>query len=113
MLTPAERGKRMRRVRSKDTRPELTVRGLVRSLGFRYRLYCSRFPGTPDLVLPSRRRVIFVHGCFWHRHRGCRKASTPGTNREFWEAKFQANILRLHFPRTCGRRPHGSKLILQ
>ena len=94
ILTPLERSERMRRVRSRDTRPELTVRALVHSLGFRYRLHCSKYPGTPDLVLSSRRRAIFVHGCFWHRHRGCRKASTPSTNRGFWKAKFQANVLR-------------------
>ena len=93
-LTPNERSERMGRIRSKDTKPEIAVRRLVHSLGFRYRLHGSGLPGHPDLVFPGRKRVIFVHGCFWHRHPGCKKASTPSTNRDFWTTKFSANLQR-------------------
>jgi DNA mismatch endonuclease, patch repair protein len=68
-LSPDERSERMSRVRAKDTKPELIVRRLVYSLGYRYRLYSRKLPGHPDLVFKGRRKVIFVHGCFWHRHR--------------------------------------------
>jgi DNA mismatch endonuclease (patch repair protein) len=81
-------------VRSKDTKPEIAVRRLVHSMGYRYRLHGRGLPGRPDLVLAGKRTVIFVHGCFWHRHRGCVKATTPKTNAEFWRAKFQANRRR-------------------
>lgn len=93
-LTPMKRSERMGRVRSRDTTPEMAVRRLVHSLDFRYRLHDRRLPGTPDLVFPGRKRVIFVHGCFWHRHPRCKKASTPSTNVDFWSAKFDANRLR-------------------
>jgi DNA mismatch endonuclease, patch repair protein len=93
-LSQTDRSKLMRLVPSKDTKPEMAVRRLVHSLGFRYRLHGSRLPGTPDLVLRRLKRAIFVHGCFWHRHAGCKKASTPSTNRPFWKAKFIANKLR-------------------
>ena len=84
----------MRRVPSKDTKPEIVVRRLVHALGYRFRLYARALPGTPDIVLSRLRQAIFVHGCFWHRHRNCKKASTPSTNRDFWSAKFAANKLR-------------------
>lgn len=84
----------MSRVRSTDTRPELEVRRLAHSLGYRFRLHRKTLPGTPDLVFPSLRAVIFVHGCFWHRHAGCPKASMPATRREFWAEKLEANRLR-------------------
>jgi len=84
----------MAAVRSKDTRPELAVRKIVNGLGYRYRLHVGTLPGRPDLVFPARRKVVFVHGCFWHRHRNCRYASSPKTRRKFWEAKFAANVAR-------------------
>jgi len=84
----------MGKVRAKDTSPELEVRRLVHRMGFRFRLYESSLPGTPDLVLKRHRAVIFVHGCFWHRHPRCRKATTPAANAEFWRAKFVANQTR-------------------
>ena len=84
----------MRRVRPKDTKPELTVRRLLHRLGYRYRLHRRDLPGTPDIVFPGRRKVVFVHGCFWHRHRGCAAASTPKTRFEFWSRKFDENIER-------------------
>lgn len=93
-LSPAQRGKLMSRVRSKDTKPEMAVRRLVHSMGCRYRLHKRPLPGSPDLVLFGLKTVIFVHGCFWHRHPRCKKASTPSTNCDFWRRKFHANRLR-------------------
>ena len=93
IVGPEERGRRMSRVRSKGTLPELVVRRLAHALGFRFRLH-GRLPGHPDLVFTSRKKVVFVHGCFWHRHPRCKKASTPSTNVAYWIPKFRANVLR-------------------
>src|SRR5690349_18847706 len=95
-LSQAERSERMARVRAKDSRPELTVRRLVHGMGYRYRLHDPRLPGKPDLVFRSRRRVIFVHGCFWHRHAdpACRLARLPKSRLEFWLPKLEANRTR-------------------
>lgn len=93
-LDEVTRSALMARIRGKDTKPEMIVRRLAHGLGYRYGLHRKGLPGSPDLVFPSRRKVVFVHGCFWHRHPGCRKASTPGTRREFWEAKFERNVER-------------------
>lgn len=92
-LSPAARSERMSRVRGKDTKPELTVRRLVHGLGYRYRLHDARLPGKPDLVFRSRRKVIFVHGCFWHRHpdTACKLARMPKSRQEFWEPKLEGN----------------------
>lgn len=92
-LTPAERSERMSRIRGRDTKPELIVRRLIHSLGFRYRLHRRDLPGTPDLVFPSRRKVIFVHGCFWHRHPDpqCKLARVPKSNPDFWLPKLTRN----------------------
>lgn len=79
---------------SKDTKPEIIVRKLAHGLGYRYRLHDRKLPGSPDLVFPSRRKVIFVHGCFWHRHSGCRLAYFPRSNIEFWQTKFDTNVQR-------------------
>ncbi|MBX9591653.1 MAG: very short patch repair endonuclease [Hyphomonadaceae bacterium] len=84
----------MSRVRSRNTSPEIEVRRLIHGLGFRFRLHRRDLPGTPDVVLPKLRTVILVHGCFWHRHSRCAKASTPNTNRRFWVDKFQRNQTR-------------------
>lgn len=84
----------MRSVRQKDTAPEMAVRRIVHSLGARYTLHSKKLPGHPDLVFPRRRLCIFVHGCFWHRHLGCRLASTPKSNVEFWREKFARNVER-------------------
>ena len=84
----------MARVRGKDTGPELAVRRLLHAMGYRFRLHRRDLPGTPDIVLVARRKVVFVHGCFWHRHAGCKAASTPHARRAFWEAKFARNIAR-------------------
>jgi DNA mismatch endonuclease, patch repair protein len=95
-LSPAERSERMRRVRSKDTKPEMVVRRLVHALGYRYRLHSKSLPGKPDLIFAGRRKVIFVHGCFWHRHDENRCALTrwPKSRLEFWEPKLLANKRR-------------------
>lgn len=84
----------MRAVRSQDTKPELVVRRLVHLLGFRFRLHRKDLPGKPDLVFSGRRRVIFVHGCFWHGHDCTRGARVPKTNSEYWLAKISRNRLR-------------------
>lgn len=93
-LTKDQRSERMSRVRSRDTRPEMTVRRLIHSLGYRYRLHRRDLPGSPDLVFPGRRKVIFVHGCFWHRHPGCRNCRMPKSKLEFWKPKLTANRKR-------------------
>lgn len=84
----------MSRIRSKNTKPELAVRAGLRSLCIRYRLHRKDLPGRPDIVIPSRKIAIFVHGCFWHRHRCRLGRATPAINIAFWEAKFAANKLR-------------------
>ncbi len=93
-LTPAERSRRMAAIRSKDTSPELALRKALHALGLRYLVNDRRLPGKPDLVLPRHRAVVFVHGCFWHRHQGCKVASTPKSNTEFWAEKFTRNVAR-------------------
>lgn len=93
-LTPEQRHKNMQHIRSKDTKPEIVIRKFLFSKGFRYRKNDRRLPGHPDIVLPKYHTVVFVHGCFWHRHPGCLKASTPTNNHEFWQRKFDANVER-------------------
>lgn len=84
----------MRKIRSKNSTPERLVRSALHRAGFRFRLHDKRLPGHPDIVLPSRRAVVFVHGCFWHRHPGCRAASSPKTRSAFWQEKFDRNVER-------------------
>jgi DNA mismatch endonuclease (patch repair protein) len=93
-LSRTQRSELMRRVPSKNTKPELMVRRLLRSLGYRFRLHVHDLPGRPDFVFPTLKKVIFVHGCFWHRHTGCKKASTPKSNVYFWRRKFRRNKAR-------------------
>lgn len=93
-LTPAERSYVMSRVKGRDTSPERIVRRLVYHAGFRYRLCDPRLPGKPDLVFWGKRKVIFVHGCFWHSHEGCRRNRTPKSNQEYWFAKLEKNKVR-------------------
>jgi len=92
-LTPDERSERMRRIRSRDTKPELLVRRLVHGMGYRYRLSNPSLPGKPDLVFKSRKKAIFVHGCFWHQH-GCGNYKMPRTRLGFWLPKLAANKRR-------------------
>jgi DNA mismatch endonuclease (patch repair protein) len=84
----------MARVRQRNSAPELVVRGILRKLGISYRTQAKRLPGTPDIYLPAHNRAIFVHGCFWHRHEGCFKTSTPKARRSFWITKFDENVAR-------------------
>jgi DNA mismatch endonuclease (patch repair protein) len=84
----------MASIRSQHTRPEMLVRRHLHALGFRYRLHRKDLPGKPDIVLPKYQAVVFVHGCFWHGHRGCRFATVPATRTEFWTAKISANQAR-------------------
>ncbi len=95
-LTPTERSARMARVKGKDTSAEMTIRRLVHRMGFRYRLHGAKLPGRPDLVFPGRRKVIFVHGCFWHRHPDpdCKLARLPKTRQDFWIPKLEGNRAR-------------------
>lgn len=88
----ATRSYNMSRIRSKDTKPEMIVRKFLHAKGFRYRLHVKDLPGKPDIVLPKYKTVIFVHGCFWHGHEGCRYAKVPENNREYWSPKLQYNI---------------------
>ncbi|WP_175234806.1 very short patch repair endonuclease [Achromobacter mucicolens] len=94
IVSPDRRSRMMAGIRGKDTKPEIVVRKLIHSMGFRFRLHRKDLPGSPDLVFSRKRKVIFVHGCFWHRHTGCRLAYTPKSNVEFWRSKFDANMQR-------------------
>ncbi|MDY2564053.1 very short patch repair endonuclease [Pseudomonas syringae] len=94
MTTSETRSKIMRSVPRKDTKPEIFVRSLLHRMGLRFRLHPKNLPGTPDIVLSRHRTVVFVHGCFWHRHPRCRYASTPKTRLDFWLPKFESNIQR-------------------
>jgi DNA mismatch endonuclease (patch repair protein) len=93
-LTPEQRRHTMARVRGKDTKPEMAVRRLVHALGFRYRLHRGDLPGKPDLVFVARGKVIFVHGCFWHRHRCKAGRKVPRTNQDYWLPKLERNRRR-------------------
>ena len=89
-----DRSRNMAAIRGSDTKPELRLRRALHACGFRYRLHAGNVPGRPDLLLPRYRAAIFVHGCFWHRHPGCRYSTTPSTRRDFWKAKFDENVRR-------------------
>lgn len=94
IVSKQQRSWNMSRIGSKNTKPELTVRSLLHRLGYRFRLHVRSLPGTPDIVLPKWNIVIFVDGCFWHRHSGCRFAYQPKTRRAFWQSKFRRNVQR-------------------
>lgn len=93
-LTKSERSRRMALIRGKDTKPEIAVRKLIHSMGYRYRLHRADIPGKPDLVFGPRRKVIFIHGCFWHCHSGCKNARMPKSKIEFWKPKLESNAKR-------------------
>lgn len=82
----------MRRVRGQDTKPEVLVRSILHRAGYRFRKNVKNLPGKPDIVLSKYQTVVFVHGCFWHRHKGCKHATTPATNKTFWKKKFERNV---------------------
>lgn len=93
-IGPAERSAVMSKVRSRDTKPERRVRAAAHAMGLRFRLYRRDLPGRPDLVFPRYKTVIFVHGCFWHAHPGCARATMPKSRQEFWRKKLERNIER-------------------
>jgi DNA mismatch endonuclease (patch repair protein) len=94
-MTAEDRSALMARIKGTDTRPEMAVRSVLHRLGYRFRLHRRDLPGTPDVVLPSRRAVVMVNGCFWHRHGGCPAGSRePKSNVEFWSRKFRSNVER-------------------
>lgn len=93
-ITQEKRSWNMSQIRGKNTKPELAVRSALHRLGFRFSLHRSDLPGKPDLVLPKYHAAIFVHGCFWHRHKGCKLAYSPKTKQEFWQQKFSNNVDR-------------------
>ncbi|MFA7368261.1 MAG: very short patch repair endonuclease [Kiritimatiellales bacterium] len=92
-LTPEQRSWNMSRIKGKDTKPEVLVRSMLHRAGYRFRKNVSTLPGKPDIVLPKYKTVIFVHGCFWHRHKGCKDATTPKSNKAFWKKKFERNTV--------------------
>lgn len=94
VVDPVTRSRMMAGIRGRDTKPELLLRRALHALGLRYRLHHRGLPGRPDLVFPRRRAVVFVHGCFWHRHENCRYATTPVTRPDFWMQKFRSNVER-------------------
>lgn len=94
IVSEEQRSYIMSKVASKDTKPELLVRSFLHRSGFRFRVHEKKLPGRPDLVLPKHQAVVFVHGCFWHRHNGCAKATMPATRVEFWREKFERNVAR-------------------
>ena len=91
-LDTAKRSWNMSRIRGKDTKPEIAVRKMLHAAGFRFRLHVKELPGKPDIVLPKWKTVVFVHGCFWHRHEGCKDTTTPKTRTEWWLEKFEKNV---------------------
>lgn len=93
-LTPERRSWNMSRIQSSNTNLEKTVRSLLHNLGYRFRLYRADLPGKPDIVMPKYKSVIFVNGCFWHRHKGCKDTTTPKSNVGFWKKKFSLNVKR-------------------
>jgi len=93
-LTPLERSANMSRIRGKNTAPERLVRSCIHRLGYRFRLHRRGLPGSPDVVLPRLRSVVQIHGCFWHRHKGCKWAYMPKTRIGFWRGKFSDNVER-------------------
>jgi len=93
-LSEEHRSWNMSRIKSKNTSPELKVRKMLHSMGYRFRLHGKNLAGKPDIVMKKHKTAIFVHGCFWHRHKNCNDCTTPTANREFWRKKFESNVLR-------------------
>jgi DNA mismatch endonuclease Vsr len=89
-----KRSEVMRAVKSRDTKPEMVVRRLLHKAGYRYRLHRKDLPGKPDIVFPSKRKAVFVHGCFWHQHPGCRQSARPTSNTDYWKPKLDGNMVR-------------------
>ena len=102
-LNPSRRSENMRRIKAKNTKPEMVVRKLLHSLGYRYRLHAKDLPGKPDVVFRRLKRAIFIHGCFWHQHGECREGRLPGSRPEYWIPKLGRNVER--------DRNHAAQLI--
>ena len=94
IFSPDERSRIMAKIGGKDSAIEMQVRRLLFSLGYRYRLHVATLPGKPDIVFPGRKKAIFIHGCFWHRHEGCKRATLPTNNVDFWQNKFSKTVCR-------------------
>ncbi|MBW6510435.1 MAG: very short patch repair endonuclease [Desulfuromonadales bacterium] len=94
VFSKEQRSRNMSRVGGKNTKPELAVRSVLHQLGYRFRLHRVDLPGKPDITLPKHRKIIFVHGCFWHSHQGCSRSQRPTTNESFWRDKLDKNIAR-------------------
>lgn len=92
--SPEVRSYNMSQIRNRNTKPELKLRSMLHRAGYRFRIHNDKLPGKPDIVLPKYKTAIFVHGCFWHRHEGCRYCTTPKTRKEFWENKLSGNVVR-------------------
>ena len=112
IYTEKKRSEIMSLIRGKDTKPELIVRRLVYSMGYRYRLHVRSLPGNPDLVFLNRRKVIFVHGCFWHRHNCKRGQSMPASNKTAWQEKFTRNLERDRQQRTALKKDGWGVLVI-
>lgn len=111
-LTPEQRSERMSRIRNKDSKPEMTVRRLVHKMGYRYRLHRRDLPGTPDLVFAKRGKIIFVHGCFWHRHETCKLTRWPKSKLDFWRPKLEENRRRDETAQRSLRKMGWSALVI-
>jgi DNA mismatch endonuclease (patch repair protein) len=112
VFTPDKRSRLMARIRTRDTRPEIIVRQLIHGMGYRFRLHVTTLPGKPDIVLPRHRKVILVHGCFWHGHPRCLRGKLPASNIEFWNKKIGGNVERDHRTATLLRRLGWQVLVL-
>jgi len=95
------RSRIMRTVKGTNTKPEMLVRQLTHRMGYRYRLHCKKLPGKPDMVFPARRKIIFVHGCFWHQHQCSRGSRIPKSNQDYWIPKLSRNVQRDREHKTC------------
>lgn len=93
-ITPEHRSENMSRIKSANTKPEIVVRSLLHRLGFRFRKNVKSLAGKPDIVLKKHRAIIFVHGCFWHQHEGCKRSNIPKSNQDYWKPKLERNVLR-------------------
>lgn len=111
-LSPEQRSENMRRIRGKDTRPEMVVRRLLYGMGYRYRLHQRILPGCPDLVFFGRKKVVFVHGCFWHLHQSCKIAHFPATRQDYWRQKLESNKRRDERTKRTLRRRGWTPLIV-
>jgi DNA mismatch endonuclease (patch repair protein) len=94
VFKPEERSQIMAKVHGENTSPEILVRSLIHRMGYRFRLYVKDLPGKPDIVLPRHKKIIFIHGCFWHQHEGCQQAARPTSNTDYWNKKLDRNVIR-------------------